>query len=166
MAHFSKSLLFIIFIFIILISCQDKTTKNLRFIKNYRTDDSLLKATIPYKTTTEVYPYPCNNAGYEKAGLELKNPVSPTPDNLTRGKELFTGHCAHCHGLTGKSDAPMVLKNKFPPPPPYSVRLKTINDGKMFHSITCGKNLMPANKNELSSENRWQVIMYIKTLIK
>lgn len=37
-----------------------------------------------------------------------KNPMKPTPDNIAKGKEIFTGKgtCFTCHGNEGKGDGP------------------------------------------------------------
>jgi hypothetical protein len=152
------------FIIILFTGCRDRTAKNTPFEKKYEANDSFLGSTIAMDQEVDTVSYPCNNEGYEKASLNLSNPLPSTLDNLSKGKLIFTGHCAHCHGKTGKADAPMIVKDKFPPPPPYRVRLKTIDDGKMFQSLTCGKNLMPSFKNELTVNERWKVIFYIKTL--
>lgn len=37
-----------------------------------------------------------------------KNPMKPTPDNIAKGKEIFTGKgtCFTCHGNEGRGDGP------------------------------------------------------------
>lgn len=35
-----------------------------------------------------------------------RTPVSPTPQSLARGQELFARHCTVCHGQDGKGDGP------------------------------------------------------------
>jgi mono/diheme cytochrome c family protein len=37
-------------------------------------------------------------------------------------------------------------------------------DGTMFHSITYGKNNMGSYASQLTREQRWQVIKYVRTL--
>jgi hypothetical protein len=64
----------------------------------------------------------------------------------------------------GNSDAVMIKKDKFPPPPLFSIRLPLINEGKMFHSITYGKNQMPGNLNDLNSDQKWQLVVFLETL--
>ena len=152
----------ILLINIFLISgCNDNTTRNTKVEKSFEPDQKYLSNSVSVEEVTYKYPYPKTNEGYELAGAELKNPIPSTKNNLDHGKQIFDGHCAHCHGLTGNADAPMVLKGKYPPPPPFRIRLLSINEGKMFHSITLGKNYMPAHADDLSVEERWQVISYI-----
>ena len=75
-------------------------------------------------------------------------------------------NCKHCHGITGQSDAPMVLKEKYPPPPKFTERLPEISEGQMFHSIYYGKNQMPGNKDDLTEEEIWWLVSYIQTFAK
>lgn len=113
-----------------------------------------------------VYPYPNTFEGYEAAGRELKNPLPPTLENLEEGKRLFTHFCVHCHGEKGDGQGTIVQAGKFPPPPAYNGPLKDLPEGKMFHSITYGKNLMGSHASQLTPTQRWQIIHYIKLLQK
>lgn len=154
-------ILIILYVIVLAAGCNDNTTRNVKVSKNFVPDQKYLSYSISNQDEQYNYPYPKTNEGYELAGTELKNPLSSTKNNIKRGKQIFEGHCAHCHGLTGNADVPMILKNKYPPPPPFRIRLLTINEGKMFHSITIGKNFMPAHAQELNPDERWQVITYI-----
>lgn len=120
--------------------------------------------TIPRGFTP--YPYPATAEGYEIAGKEYRNPLSPEETNIAEGKRLYQIFCVHCHGAEGKGDGSMVQNGKFPPPPSYSGLLKDLPEGKMFHSITYGKNLMGPHATLLNPEERWKVILYIQTLQK
>ena len=155
-----------VFIIALLSGCSDHTTRNLKVTKNFVPDQKYLSHSISTQEIKDTFFYPKTNEGYELAGKELVNPIAATKNNLSRGKQIFEGHCAHCHGMTGNADAPMILKGKYPPPPPFRIRLLTVNEGKMFHSITLGKNFMPAHDKELNVEERWQVITYINKTFK
>lgn len=111
------------------------------------------------------YTIPDTPEGYLLSSTR-KNPISPTPENIKKGEKLYTQYCTHCHGKNGNSDAPMMIKEKYPPPPPFRKRLPTISEGQMFHSIYYGKNQMPDNKNDLTEEQIWLLVIYIKTFIE
>ena len=111
------------------------------------------------------YPYPNTKEGYEAAGKELKNPLMHNDVNLAEGKRLFENFCIHCHGAQGMGDG-LVTTHGFPPPPAYSGALKDLPEGKMFHTITYGKNLMGSHASQLNQEERWKIIMYVQTLQK
>lgn len=111
------------------------------------------------------YKYENTAEGYELAGKEVMNPLKPDSMTLTEGKRLFGIYCAICHGEKGLADGPIVASGKFPPPPSYmSDNIKNLPEGKMFHSVTYGKNLMGSYAQQLDQEQRWKVITYIRTL--
>ncbi len=100
-----------------------------------------------------------------RAGEELQN---PDPRNnqraLQRGEFVFTNFCTPCHGSGGTGDG-LVAQRGFPPPPsllaPHAVTMK---DGQMFHVLTYGQNNMPSYASQLSRQDRWDVIVYIRSL--
>ncbi len=98
-----------------------------------------------------------------RAGRELVNPFKPTPENLERGKYIYTNNCLVCHGTTGAGDGPVIPK--FPNPPSYLTdAAKALPDGNMFHVITMGRNNMASYAAQVSAEDRWKVILYIRSL--
>lgn len=111
------------------------------------------------------YGIPNSTEGYEMAGTLLKNPLPSNEDVLADGKVIYTKYCVHCHGVEGAGDGPTVTVGGHPPPPAYnSASLKNLPEGKMFHTITYGKNLMGAHSSQLNAEERWTVIRYVQTL--
>jgi mono/diheme cytochrome c family protein len=96
-----------------------------------------------------------------RAGEELTNPYPPTDENaLKRGATVYTNFCTACHGPTRAGDGP-VARRGYPPPPAAP---PPINDGEMFHIITYGRANMPSHATQLSREDRWKVILYIRSL--
>ncbi len=114
------------------------------------------------------YPFPDTNEGYEEAGNKLKNPLPATPENLKKGADLYVKFCSPCHGDAGDGNGSIVANGKFPSPGKYWDRVLAngLNDGKMFHVITYGKNLMGSHASQLTKEERWLVIHHIDELVK
>jgi mono/diheme cytochrome c family protein len=117
------------------------------------------------------FSYPPSNEGYEAAGRDVKNPLELTEANLAEGKRLFGIFCINCHGEKGQGDGSIVALGKFPPPPSYSTgnssrggAMKDLTDGKIFHTITYGINLMGSHAPQLNPTERWKVIMYVHQL--
>ncbi len=107
--------------------------------------------------------YGAHQAEADRAGRELTNPFQATPENLARGQYIFANYCAVCHGTTGAGDGPIIPK--YPNPPSYQIeKSKTLPDGAMFHVITLGRNNMPAHAAQVSANDRWKVILYIRKL--
>lgn len=112
------------------------------------------------------YAYENTPEGYELAGAQLKSPIPISPENLAEGKRLYFNYCQACHGETGMGDGPVVQRNG-PVPPAYSSEaLKNLPEGKMFHSIQYGKNMMGSHASQLTASQRWKIIQHVQTLQK
>lgn len=145
---------------------------------NYATEAQRLpvKGTVPLyqgvmgqASNYTPYPYPATNEGYEAAGANLKNPIPATPENLEEGARLFVIYCSPCHGAQGEGNGSVVVNDKiinpFPPPPSYfSERLMTLPEGKMFHTIQHGRNLMGSYASQVDQKQAWMIIHHIKEL--
>lgn len=117
------------------------------------------------------YHYLNTKEGYEQAGRELKNPIPLNETNLAEGKRLYGIYCAICHGVAGNADGQIVASGKFPPPPSYftgnSTRMGKIIDmseGKIYHTIMYGLNVMGSYCSQLDVEQRWKIVHYIKQM--
>ncbi len=100
----------------------------------------------------------------ERAGNELKNPLVPSYEVMTRGKHVFENFCAHCHGLKGRGDGPVARAFPSFSFPVASQSAYALKDGTLFHIITWGRNLMPSHSSQLSQADRWQLIYYLRDL--
>ncbi len=127
--------------------------------------------TIPRGYT--FFHYPNTLEGYEAAGRDVTNPIEKSEANTLEGKRLFTIYCMHCHGETGNGDGSLIATGKFPPPPSYyagkSSRggdMKDLTDGKIFHTITYGVNLMGPHASQVNPEERWRIVQYVHELQK
>ena len=117
--------------------------------------------TIPRGFTP--YGYENTPAGYELAGVNLKNPLVFSEQVVKDGEVLFGMFCVHCHGATGQGDGILVQREKFPPLPVKFAPGLAISEGKMFHTLTYGKNLMGSHASQLTKEERWTLIYFIRT---
>jgi mono/diheme cytochrome c family protein len=106
--------------------------------------------------------YGKGDAEAARAGRELTNPFhQDDPVALEKGKFLFETYCLVCHGAEGKGDGP--IASKIPPPTSYkSERVMGFLPGRIFHVITLGSNKMPSYAAQLSPEDRWLIITYIR----
>ena len=102
------------------------------------------------------------------AGAEKEvNPVKADARVLKEAKSSFDSKCAKCHGPEGKGDG----KESDPTSPAAdlsdSFRASLNPDGVIFHRIAGGKPpVMPAFKGEMSSEQMWGLVHYVKSLRK
>ena len=79
------------------------------------------------------------------------------------GEKIYGKFCIHCHGAAGAGDGKVGLKLPGPPPA-YDGALKDLPEGKIFHSITYGKNSMGAHNSLLTTEERWKLVCYVQKL--
>lgn len=99
----------------------------------------------------------------DSAGVNLKNPLLPTIKNLEFGKFKYNVYCSPCHGNYGEGDSR--LKGQFPNPPSlHSEKARTWTDGRIYHVITEGQNVMPAYTSQLDPEERWAIVHYVRAL--
>ena len=105
-----------------------------------------------------------------RAANEIQDPIEYTPENLEEGKRLYLINCTPCHGekgegngqlieLPGGGDGPFTSR-----PQPYKTLLPSMKDGAIFYSVSYGRNMMGGYGFQLSVNERWQVIHYIKGL--
>jgi mono/diheme cytochrome c family protein len=130
--------------------------------------DTINSAKKPVEGTVSrgYIPYVYSNTpeGYEQAGLNLHNPYASQKDAFEKdGEVLYGKFCVHCHGAAGAGDGKVA--GKLPgPPPAYNGALKNLPEGKIFHSITYGKNSMGSHASQLTQEERWKLVFYVQKL--
>jgi mono/diheme cytochrome c family protein len=148
-----------------------------RAYETYASTEALLKkgahynampveGTIARGDTLMVYPNKNDSAGYANS----KNFVNPLPAlNPVQMKEaarLYLIYCGICHGEKLDGNGPLFKggEGPFPSAPKNFMtdEMKTMAEGTMFHSVTYGKNMMGSYASQLSTEQRWMIIHYIK----
>lgn len=141
-------------------------TRHMEFSSTGMTMRLPVVGTIARGQLDYVYNYPDSPEGYEASAANI-NPVEKTAVNLLAGKKLYDVYCWSCHGKDGKNDGPVIVEGKFAKPPfetyqtPY---IQTLAEGKIFHVITYGKNMMGSHAAMLTPTERWKVINYVKSL--
>lgn len=104
-----------------------------------------------------------------KAMAEItKNPFPISNTALTRGKDLYNIYCGICHGEKADGAGYLVRDNggKYPAAPANLMLDDHINstEGRYYHAIMRGRNMMGSYADKLSYEERWDVIHYIRSL--
>ena len=85
---------------------------------------------------------------------------------LARGREVFQGICAACHGAGGAGDG-KATKAGVPPPPPLAAQgAREMSDGRLFRIITAGQGNMAPHAAQVARADRWRVVRYIRSLQK
>jgi mono/diheme cytochrome c family protein len=95
---------------------------------------------------------------------ERKNPVPPDHQSMAAGRAIYERECASCHGAGGKGDGKEAM-DLTPRPADLSSPVVTgQSDGALFWKVTTGRRPMPAFRKDLTDEERWHVVNFIRTL--
>jgi len=106
-------------------------------------------------------PYPF--AGQNIPTETLANPLLPTKEVLKLGEKKYLSFCSPCHGNYAEGDSR--LRGQFPNPPTlHSTRAREFSDGMIYHIITHGQNVMPGYESQVTREERWAIVNYIRAL--
>lgn len=117
-----------------------------------------------------VYPYQTDAAVYTghvpgTTNFVPTDPLPVTAQLLARGRQRFTIYCSPCHGaeadgngITKRIGAMAVVANL------HDKRIVEMPDGEIFDTITHGKNLMQAYGPNVSVEDRWAIVAYVRAL--
>lgn len=96
------------------------------------------------------------------------NPFPITTEGLSRGKELYDIYCGICHGAKADGAGYIVREDGgvYPAQPANFLLPDFVSstEGRYYHAIMYGKNVMGGYADKLSYEERWQVIHYIRSL--
>src|ERR1041384_2060845 len=93
-------------------------------------------------------------------------PMRLTKADLDRGQERFNIYCSVCHGATGYGDG-MIARRGFNRPSPanyHQDRLRQAPVGHLFDVMTNGWGAMPSYAQQVSVEDRWRIVAYIRAL--
>jgi hypothetical protein len=83
---------------------------------------------------------------------------------LQRGQQRFNIYCAPCHSRLGDGNG-MVVQRGFRAPPSYHTdRLRKAPLGYFFSVMTNGFGAMPDYAQQISAQDRWAVVSYIRAL--
>lgn len=101
------------------------------------------------------------------AGREV-NPLPPSDQVLARGKDVYRSKCQRCHGATGIGNGPDADPKNKPGNLTDSRRAERNPDGVIFYKVWNGRKQpkMPAFRSEISRDDAWAVVHYVKTLRK
>ena len=95
---------------------------------------------------------------------QLKNPLQPSSAALDSAKNIYLAKCANCHGDTGKGDGRDAARYD-PQPADFTdpKRMTGVTDGELFYKISEGKKPMPVFKTKLREDERWELVLLIRT---
>lgn len=99
---------------------------------------------------------------------------SSTPEHLKKGRSLFVRHCVTCHGELGRGDGPSARlhakRSGYQPRDLSRPEVQAgLTDGEIFWKIGAGwrpkgRIVMPGIGTEVTEEDRWRLVLYVRSL--
>ncbi|MBL7973605.1 MAG: cytochrome c [Candidatus Kapabacteria bacterium] len=113
-----------------------------------------------------VYPFSMGDVDKAEAQFASGNPVKNSEFVLARGQNRFNTFCSPCHNYTAGGDG-LVQKKGFGAQETMNLTrdvARGYTDGKLFHIISVGQNIMPAYGDRINEADRWAIVHYVREL--
>lgn len=102
--------------------------------------------------------------GSQDDAATLPNPLARTKEVFALGKAAFSDRCAVCHGAVGNGEGSLTAAYGGKPANLQAQQFRDYPDGKIYWVIVNGKNAMPGHAADLTEEQRWAVVHYVRAL--
>jgi mono/diheme cytochrome c family protein len=105
----------------------------------------------------------------------VESPMPATMALMERGRERFAIYCIPCHGASGNGNGivqqraqkliPLdMVSNWVTPTDVTTETVASQPDGQLFDSITNGIRNMPAYGPQITVEDRWAIVLFVRAL--
>jgi mono/diheme cytochrome c family protein len=92
-------------------------------------------------------------------------PFAVTKEVLNRGRERYNIYCSPCHSRVGDGNGFVPSRGFARKPPSYHIeRLQKAPLGYFYDVITNGFGIMSDYASQVSPEDRWKIVAYIRAL--
>ncbi len=91
-------------------------------------------------------------------------PFPVTAAVMNRGQERFNIYCSPCHGRLGDGNGMIPARGYRRPPSFHTDALRTAKTGHFFDVMTNGFGAMPTYAPQVSVQDRWAIIAYVRAL--
>ncbi|MBG86869.1 MAG: cytochrome c class I [Verrucomicrobiales bacterium] len=135
-----------------------------RFFENERTSQLKVEGTVARGSAYEDSPVNTGKFGGGNTNFVSAIPIAVTGTLMTRGAERYAISCKVCHGALGDGNGVTkkfgmgVVGNLLDP-----VIVKQ-PDGQIFNTITHGRNLMNGYGANITIQDRWAIVAYVRAL--
>ena len=99
-----------------------------------------------------------------ESARQQKNPIVPANADLATIRPIYRDKCSSCHGLTGKGDGhDASLYDPRPTDFTNTSHMLHATDGELFYKLTEGRKPMPSFKKRLTDDQRWRMVLLLRT---
>lgn len=93
-----------------------------------------------------------------------RNPKKIDEDLMLTGQRRFNTYCSPCHDRTGQGRGMVAQRTTWIPTNLQEPRVKQFNDGEIFNVITMGRRSMPSYRFQITEDDRWAIVAYVRAL--
>ena len=91
-------------------------------------------------------------------------PVPVTAQLLARGQQRFNINCSPCHGMQADGNGVVKKLGLATVANLHDKRIVELPDGEIFNTITYGKNTMGPYGANVTIDDRWAIVAYLRAL--
>ena len=91
-------------------------------------------------------------------------PFPVTMEMMNRGQERYDIYCSVCHGRLGNGNGMIPARGYRRPPSFHTEVLRDARTGHLFDVMTNGFGSMPPYAVQVSAQDRWAIVAYIRAL--
>lgn len=116
----------------------------------------------------ESFSDPASRGAYlkEEGSKATRVPFPVNEAVIKRGQERYNIYCGVCHDQTGSGNGIVVQRGFAPPPNLGDPRLVGSSDAYIYDVISNGIRNMPGYAKQISEEDRWAIVVYVRALQK
>ena len=104
------------------------------------------------------------HTGLGNGAFTTNFPMHITRQVLERGQQRYNIFCTPCHGFLGNGNG-MIARRGFKwPANLHTDRLRNAPPGYLFQVVSNGYGAMPAYRDQISPQDRWDILAYIHAL--
>ena len=108
---------------------------------------------------------PVTAVGTAGAQIVREIPIAMTHALIERARNRYEIFCQPCHDVNGASDSPVAKSMQLRQPPSLlEERIRALPVGTIYQAIADGYGLMPSYARQLSIDERWGVVAYVRAL--
>jgi mono/diheme cytochrome c family protein len=101
----------------------------------------------------------------ENGNVLTQIPVPLSRALLVHGRGRYDTFCAPCHGVRGTGQTPVAERMQLRPPPSlHQPRIRNLQPGDVYQIVSHGYGLMPGYQVQLTPDDRWAVVAYLRVL--
>jgi hypothetical protein len=108
---------------------------------------------------------PALTTGVTETGYVDRIPISLTREFVERGHDRYDIFCSPCHGIGGDGDSAAAVHMELRRPPSLvDEHVRAFPEGRIFQVMSIGYGLMRPYSDDLSVDERWAVVAYLRAL--